>query len=312
MRLAFLLLHPLEIVLNALQDALRFARSVLGGKPFSSIPIVFGIIAPIFAMTKRNDVGCNSTRAIRSAQRNPVVGSKGMPESSRTTANSATVVEVAKTLTPVIGGKRIWQTMLASLSAGIISFPNIGVPPIPIRGAIPPLAHRYSCFGTDKFGASPIAFLCIFAPLLSVVLYVSIVSFLLVLTYLLAVRGTVIFNRLLSPIWMALEIQPLALCYLFGMFIGPLANMLAVAFVTFGSQAVFLAAVLGESTKGFELTAFIAIPERMRNIQHICNLSPLLLGKDGPAPRKAVVERFMRPFLALNKYSTNGSTVLCG
>lgn len=95
--------NPFEILLNIVQYDFGFRFPELLFKPFSGIGLIFSVIATVYTLTQRNNVGRNSAGAIFGDQRYPVVSSKSVPQSPWSTANSATIIKILKAVQPIFG-----------------------------------------------------------------------------------------------------------------------------------------------------------------------------------------------------------------
>lgn len=102
MALAILLLNPCKICLNALKDLLRFVWAILFHKPFFSVSILFGIVAPILPMTQRHNIGRYRSGTIRVCQWYPMILRYRMPQAGRSATNSAAPVKIIERPLPVL------------------------------------------------------------------------------------------------------------------------------------------------------------------------------------------------------------------
>lgn len=132
---------PFKVILDMLQDYFGFPCSVARSKPFDRIAALFGVITAVFSVTKRNNVGRNSSRTTRIAQRNPVVLSKSVPQTNRTFTNRTTIVEIVQRFQPMfvgeIGGQIEFSSSTACFTGSFYkpNFTSIGRSPFLARFA---------------------------------------------------------------------------------------------------------------------------------------------------------------------------------
>lgn len=95
--------YLIEVFLNALGDLLGFTWAVSGNKPFHRIAVALLIIASVVVVAQRNNVvwGIATTFSYWY----PVILCKGMPQTSRSTANSTTIAKVFEATLPVLDSK---------------------------------------------------------------------------------------------------------------------------------------------------------------------------------------------------------------
>lgn len=74
-RLLFSPLDDLEIGIDASEDLTRLANAETRRKPIEREIVGFAVIAPVFSLTKRNDVRWNCARTVVRCERYPVIGS---------------------------------------------------------------------------------------------------------------------------------------------------------------------------------------------------------------------------------------------
>lgn len=131
-----MLFEPLEVFLYAPFDLPGFAHSILLDKPSMSIMFVLVVIAAAFTvssiMAQRNNISWHSPRALRTGQRYPVIHCEGMPQSRRSTANGATIIEIKQASPPIIiteSDRKVPLASIASLSIEL-GFFVIVLPPV--------------------------------------------------------------------------------------------------------------------------------------------------------------------------------------
>lgn len=266
---------PFEVISNPLEDLLRFAWPELPNEPLLRGGPAFAIVAAIKAIAKRYDVLGNSTGTHGISQRYPMVLGQGMPQPTRTPAYGATIIEIFNR-------------------------------PIPI---ICTISHRQpAACGPAALRLSVCARRIVLAPRAVILSSLLAVDFIRIASIPIALVPFVLFPMRFGPLagifnhLFGMRLIPRPIALLEPLRIGLVSGA---AFCATARTANRVKAVLGhlmtmevfKSGKKIP-TAFRALLERIGDIQHR-NLLSLHLGSwGGPAPRKAVVERLITPFLA--------------
>lgn len=102
-------LNVLEISLNAVENTFGLLFSKVFIQPLYWVSIAFTVIAAIVAMTQRNDISWHCAGIVRAWVRDwyPVIHDQFMPESGRTTTNSAASDEVIESVLPIGSRQRV-------------------------------------------------------------------------------------------------------------------------------------------------------------------------------------------------------------
>lgn len=109
MALTTLFLKPFKVSRDAFQYLVGLAFSELGNQPFVWLVVVFGVVAAILPLAKRDHIFGDSTWAIQRRQWNPMIHRQSMPQAGRSTANSAAATEVVEGALPIGGCESIGE-----------------------------------------------------------------------------------------------------------------------------------------------------------------------------------------------------------
>lgn len=204
--MAILFTHPLKVRLDPLQDLLRLARRIARGEPFDGITVEFARITRVrsvfFAMAKRNDVFRYGSWTVGSGQWYPVIGSESMPQTDRSSADGATIIEIGKRTSPVLSAKPVVQVPLASTTTqgcdcgiGAILFTKLRVVLSTLIVSSSSLPLLFFKLRSMFIGISPRPPLLSLFVLVQLIVSLAILAFLVTLSYVAFVRlGELIFT----------------------------------------------------------------------------------------------------------------------
>lgn len=265
---SLLLFHPLKVCFNPFQDLRGFALAETFSEPLNRVFITLTVIASIYTMTGWQNIICGIASALRLG--NEVILRQYMPQSSGAVTISTTIIPVVQASLPILLRECSNQFTLArsTIRLSTTSIITMSLRPIADSGSLYISASLFIFFSI--FSIFLLSFRITSIPLLALLAFFRI--FLLELT-----------PNLSRAIWIIF--RPLSACLFMAGFAFSVETSSGFIEV-FGSCREFFAA-LGAELKG------------IRDIQH-SNLLSLPLGfRSGPAPRKAVVRRVIKPSQAL-------------
>jgi hypothetical protein len=108
--------HPFEITIDVVKDYFCFLLIKDSINPCHWIIVRFAIVAAIYAMTKWNNVKWYCARTIWRRNRNPMIHRKSMPQTTRSIAYCAAIIEILKTTLPIFCCKLIGEIELSSIA----------------------------------------------------------------------------------------------------------------------------------------------------------------------------------------------------